>query len=150
MLVIPFWVGEHAYGVAAEALHAVLPRPRLRPVPGGPRGLLGVFAFRGRWTPVVDAQLLLGGTAATAALATRLLLCRMDGDGATLGLLCERVTDALSLPDADWAPSGVHLDAAPWLGPLQQREGLTIQRLHIPHLLTPELRAAVCTLEPPE
>lgn len=145
MLVIPFWIGEEAYAVASVDLHAVLPRPRLRSVPSGPAGLLGLFEYRGRWTPVLDASLLLSGTPAPSSLGTRVLLCR-TGQGA-LGLLCERVTDALAVDPLAWSPPGVRLEQAPWLGPLQTVSGLTVQRLFIQHLLTPELAAALTAAE---
>lgn len=143
MLVIPFWTDDQAYAVASVDLLGVLPRPRLRVLPDSPPGLLGVFEFRGRWTPVLDAQWLLGGRAAAPALATRLLLCRTATPGEALGLLCERVTDALTVEDEAWAASGVELAQAPWLGPLTTRDGLTLQRLRVARILTPELIAAL-------
>lgn len=149
MLVIPFWVGKEAYAVAAVDLHGVLPRPQLRLVPGGPTGLLGVFNYRGRWTPVLDAHWLLSGVPASSALASRVLLCRTATEGIPLGLLCERVTDALTVDPEAWAPPGVQIGDAPWLGSLQTAGGITLQRLFIPHLLTPELAAAISSLDPP-
>lgn len=148
MLVIPFWIGQEAYAVASEDLYGILPRPHLRSVPGGPAGLLGVFSYRGQWTPVLDAHFLLSGAAARPALATRVLLCHTPSAGAALGLLCERVTDALTVDAEAWSPPGVKLGDAPWLGPLQTTGGITVQRLFIPHLLTPELAAALTALSP--
>lgn len=150
MLIIPFWVGQEAYAVSSSDLYGVLPRPQLRSMPGGPTGLLGVFNYRGRWTPVIDTHLLLSGEAARPALATRVLLCHTRVPGAALGLLCERVTDALAVDPEGWSPPGVRLGDSPWLGPLQTSGGVTVQRLFIPHLLTPELAAALDSLEPPE
>ena len=149
MLVIPFWVGQEAYAVASSDLYGVLPRPLLRSMPGGPAGLLGVFNYRGRWTPVLDAHLLLSGEHAQPALGTRILLCHTQVPDVALGLLCEKVTDALSLDPAAWSPPGVSLRDSPWLGPLQTSDGITVQRLFIPHLLTPELAAAIDSLDSP-
>jgi len=149
MLVIPFWIGQEAYAVASADLYGVLPRPLLRSMPGGPAGLLGVFNYRGRWTPVLDAQFLLGGVSARPALATRVLLCHTKVPDVALGLLCEKVTDALTVDPAAWSAPGVRLGDAPWLGPLQTSGGITVQRLFIPHLLTPELAAALDSLESP-
>ena len=99
---------------------------------------------------MIDTHLLLSGEAARPALATRVLLCHTRIPGAALGLLCERVTDALAVDPEGWSPPGVRLGDSPWLGPLQTSGGVTVQRLFIPHLLTPELAAALDSLEPPE
>lgn len=149
MLIIPFWVGDQAYAIASDDLYGVLPRPKLRTLPGGPKGLLGVFNYRGHWTPVLDAHFLLSGAPAQPALATRVLLCRTAVEKLALGLLCERVTDALEVDAQAWSPSGIQLGSSPWLGTLQTLGGTSIQRLHIPHMLTPELATAVSSLEAP-
>jgi purine-binding chemotaxis protein CheW len=53
-------VGQEFYGLALEAIAEVLPFRTLRPVPGGPAGLVGVLGRSGQLVSVIDLGIAVG------------------------------------------------------------------------------------------
>ena len=60
-----------------------------------------------------------------------------------LGLVAEHVTETLNRSPDDFRPSGVENNTARFLGPVIHDTRGLIQRVEVPLLLTPELRAAL-------
>lgn len=144
MLVIPFVAGHQGYCVAAADVERVIPWLPLRTLPGAPPELVGLLHHGARWLPVVDAASVLGARPAQRRLSTRILLCAgVSPWGNCLGLLCERVTDALDAREE--GDAGVRLTQAPWLGRLLAAGETTLQQIHPSRLLTPALAAMLGT-----
>jgi purine-binding chemotaxis protein CheW len=57
-IVLP--IGADRYGIELTDVREVVPEPRLTPVPGAPRTVLGVLNLRGEVVPVLDTAQLLG------------------------------------------------------------------------------------------
>ena len=97
MLVIVFHVAGARYALACRNIVEVIPLVALRAVPHAPPWYLGVFAYRGNLTPVVDVCRLIGDYACPRRLSSRIALVRCTlGDGKQLvfGLLAEHMTAA--------------------------------------------------------
>lgn len=101
-LALVLHVGDDAYAVACRDVISVVPRPRLRVVPGAPRDVLGVFVFRGSLVPVIDLALHLSTEPTPDRLSSRVVLVRPGGR--TIGVLAAHVSDVVRLTrDVDHA-----------------------------------------------
>ncbi len=96
-LAIVFRVQDARYALRCKNIVEVIPLVALRPVPQGPRCLLGLFAYRGQLTPVIDLCSLMGGYACPKRLSSRIVLVRCtraDASAVVVGFLAEHVTEA--------------------------------------------------------
>ena len=145
MLYLRFQSGGNAYALAAREIQAVIPRVCLRPYPGAPACVAGLFNYRGTAVPVLDLSQLLGGTPGGARLSTRILLALYPRPAPArrrlVGLLAEAVTETVTRDDGDFAPTG--LAGAPFLGPVACEGSQLLQRLQFAQLLSPELERQV-------
>ena len=96
-LAIVFRVHDARYALRCKNIVEVIPLVTLRPVPQGPPCLLGLFAYRGQLTPVIDLCSLVGGYECPKRLSSRIVLVRCtrgEGSAAVVGFLAEHVTEA--------------------------------------------------------
>jgi chemotaxis-related protein WspB len=96
-LAIVFRVHDARYALRCKNIVEVIPLVALRPVPQGPRCLLGLFAYRGQLTPVIDLCSLMGGYDCPKRLSSRIVLVRCtraEGGAVVAGFLAEHVTEA--------------------------------------------------------
>lgn len=145
MLFVLLRLGEHHYALDASAVSEVLPFVEIRPLPGAPPGVAGVFDCHGVPVPVIDLSVLTLGRPAPPRLSTRLIVVRCPdarGDTRLLGLIAERATETLRREPADFVDAGVtgHLAC---LGPVTVDAGRLVQRLQIAELLPPSVREAL-------
>ncbi len=61
MLLLVLEAGEAHYGVPASRIVELLPAPALRPLPGTPAFVAGVFSYHGSIVPVIDLSTLMTG-----------------------------------------------------------------------------------------
>ena len=61
MLLLILEAGGMRYGVPASRIVELLPAPELRPLPGTPAFVRGVFSYHGSIVPVIDLSALLTG-----------------------------------------------------------------------------------------
>jgi chemotaxis-related protein WspB len=98
MLFIIFRLGQEQYALEAERVVEVIPRLPLRPQPGAPNFVAGLFNFRGKAVPVLDLGVLMASVPCADLLSTRIILIQyrlQSGAGKLLGLIAEAVTDAV-------------------------------------------------------
>lgn len=146
MLHLVVQIGSDRYAIPARDIAEVLPLVELKALPGAPRGVAGLLDCRGTAIPVVDLNALALGVPAARRVSTRLLLVRYTpprGGEELLGLVAEHVTETLNRSPDDFRPSGVENNGARFLGPVIHDARGLIQRIEVPLLLTPELRAAL-------
>lgn len=143
MLCLLFQIGKDRYALEAKYAVEVLPYLALRQIPRAPRGVAGIFNYRGRPVPAVDLSELTLGQPARERLSTRIILVNYpDAQGRfqLLGLIAEHATEMLRRDERDFVDSGVHSNAAPYLGPVVMDDKGVIQLLRVQHLLGGNLR----------
>jgi chemotaxis-related protein WspB len=140
MLFLLFQLGRDRYALEVSRVVEVLPLLELKRLPQAPKGVAGVFNYRGRPVPAVDLSELTLGQPASERMSTRIIVVSYRGSsGAShlLGLVAENATEILRKDPKDFVDSGVRIGAAPYLGPvLMDAEGRPIQWLHEQHLLS--------------
>ncbi len=132
MLVLMFRVAEVAYAVSVKRVVEVVPRVELRAVPHAPVYLAGLLRYRGGAVPVVDLGLLLGDSACSDRLDTRIILVDAGLHGGSsgsgyLGLIAERVEDVLTVDEARRTFAGLEIAGAPYLGPIYETDDGLLQ-----------------------
>jgi chemotaxis-related protein WspB len=99
--------------------------------------IAGLLNYRSRIIPVLDLRQLIAGSPCPPALSTRIIVveCISDGQPRLIGLRAEQVTEAVRREESDFAPSGLHIDGAPYLGGVAIDEHGMLQMLLIDELL---------------
>ena len=114
MLWLIFHSGNERFAIRSDRVDKVLPNVELHAIAQSPRGLAGVFSYRGNITPVIDLTHWLSGTGNSVRLSNRIILLQTDvsESGQTFGLLVDRVVELRSLertgtenPSASWSGS---------------------------------------------
>ncbi len=142
MLFILFRLGDERYALEAAQVIQVIPRLPLRPQPGTPGFVAGLFNFHGTVVPVLDLRTLTLGAPCPERLSTRIILIDYtlkSGVKKVLGLIAEAVTDAVQMEPPEFAAPGVTAGQAPHLGKIALDDGGMIQCVLPEHLLPAEL-----------
>ena len=143
MLFLLFYVGPERYALPANHVVEVVPLLNLKRILQAPKGVAGLFNYRGRPVPAVDLCELTLGKPAEERLSTRIIIVQYpdaDGHSRLLGLIAERATDILRKTDADVAHPNVRIDAAPYLGPVIMDGPNSVQWIHEERLLSDNVR----------
>jgi chemotaxis-related protein WspB len=143
MLFLLFQLGKDRYALEASRVVEVVPLLSLRRLPHAPKGVAGVFNYRGRPVPAVDLSELTLGRPACERLSTRIIVVNYPdaaGQSHLLGLVAEKATEMLRKEMKDFVDPGVNIAAAPYLGPVLMDEGGPIQWLYEQRLLSEPVR----------
>lgn len=144
MLLLIMEAGGTRYGVPASRIVEVIPVPVLRPLPGLPAFVPGVFSYHGSVVPVIDLSALLTGRPARPLLSTRIFLVNFEplrtSAPVLLGFLAEHATETLTCTREEFQPVGVHGSQAPYAGDILIRPDGLIQELNLDRVLTAELQ----------
>ena len=99
----------------------VAPLLALKRLPQAPKGVAGIFNYRGRPVPAVDLCEMATGQPASERLSTRIIIVNYQHENGTehlLGLIAENATEMLRKNTKDFVDSGVTMESAPYLGPV--------------------------------
>ena len=143
MLFLLFQLGPDRYALEAGHAVEVIPFVALKQIPHAPRGVAGVFNYRGRPVPAVDLCELTFGRPARELLSTRIIVVNYSdpqGRRQWTGLIVEHATGMIRREPGQFVSAGVELGHAPYLGPVIMDEQGVIQLLHPEHLLTENVR----------
>ena len=143
MLFLLFELGHERYALDVRQVAEVLPLLTIKPIPQTPAAVAGVMNFRGVPVPVIDVSQLTLGRPSQRRLSTRIVLVHYpDAEGGTrlLGLIAERATETLRREPADFLPSGVTSEGAPYLGPVTPDAGGLLQWIDVTTLPPPAVR----------
>jgi chemotaxis-related protein WspB len=143
MLFLLFRLGGDRYALDAGRVEEVLPLVQLKPIPGAPAGVVGIFNLRGTAVPVLDLSLLALGRTARTVMSTRIILVRYPedkADGRVLGLIAENATEMMRREPSDFVDAGVSNGYAPYLGPVTQDGRGLVQLIAVDRLLTQSVR----------
>src|SRR6266850_6687078 len=83
MLYVLFQLGNDRYALEARRVVEVVPLLTLKKIPQAPKGVAGIFVFRGRPVPALDLCELTFGRPAHERLSTRIIVvnCADEGEG---------------------------------------------------------------------
>lgn len=140
MLFLLFQLGKDRYALEANRVVEVVPLVGLQQLPQAPKGVAGIFNYRGRPVPAVDLGELAVGQPARERFSTRIIIVNYPDDSGTnhlVGLIAEHATEILRKDAQDLMDPGVNLGAAPYLGPILM-DGASSIRLIYEHRLLPE------------
>ena len=140
MLFILFRLGEERYALETAHVIEVIPRLPLRPQPGTPGFVAGLFNFHGTVTPVLDLGMLTLGVPCPEQLSTRIIVINYtlrSGAMRVLGLIAEAVTDAVKKEPHEFV--AVAAGQAPHLGKIALDDGGMVQCILPEYLLPPEV-----------
>jgi chemotaxis-related protein WspB len=143
MLFLLFQLGNDRYALDASRVVEVVPLLELKQLPQAPRGVAGIFKYRGRPVPAVDLCALTLGRPASERLSTRIIIVNYADDSGTqhlLGLIAEHVTEMLRKDASDFVDSGVRLSEAPHLGPILMDDKNPVQWIDERRLLPDPVR----------
>jgi chemotaxis-related protein WspB len=143
MLFLLFQLGNDRYALEASHVVEVVPLLALKQLPQAPRGVAGIFNYRGRPVPAVDLCALTLGQPARERLSTRIIIVNLpDGTGADhlVGLVAEHATEILRKEPSAFVESGIRIGAAPYLGPVLMDPQGPIQWVHEQRLLSESVR----------
>ena len=143
MLFLLFQLGKDRYALEASRVVEVVPLLEMKQLPQAPRGVAGIFNYRGRPVPAVDLSALTLGQPASEQFSTRIIIVNYPDESGTqhlLGLIAERATETLRKDVKDFADSGMKLDQAPYLGPILMDDQSPIQWIYEQRLLPDPVR----------
>jgi len=143
MLFLVFQLGKDRYALEAGRVVEVVPLLALKRLPHAPKGVAGVFNYRGQPVPAVDLSELTLGQPAVERLSTRIIVVRHPdaaGRDRLLGLVAEHATETLRADPMSFVDAGVKLGAAPYLGPILMDVAGPVQWLHEQRLLPENVR----------
>jgi len=158
MLFLLFQLGKDRYALEAGRVVEVAPLLSLKRLPQAPKGLAGIFNYRGQPVPAIDLCELATGKAASERLSTRIIIVKHYHENSgeqLLGLIAEHATEMLRRNPHDFVHAGVSIENAPYLGPVLMDPQGPIQWVNEQRLLAPHVRQfllakeAQATLQPP-
>jgi chemotaxis-related protein WspB len=140
MLFLVCQMGRERYALEASRIVEVLPLLSLKRLPRAPKGVAGVFNYRGQPVPAIDLSELTLGEPAAHRLSTRIIVVNYSdasGQNHLLGIIAEYATELLRREPTQFANPGLKIGNAPYLGPvLVDEQGRTIQCLLQQRLLS--------------
>ena len=148
MLFFLFTIGQDRYALDALQIAEVLPVIGVKAIPQAPAGVAGIIDYHGVPVPLIDLSQLALGKPARQRLGTRIILVHYpDQTGANrlLGLLAERATEIMRRDPADFVPSGIESEPAPYLGPVATDAQGMVQWVKVDRLLPPSVRDQLFT-----
>jgi chemotaxis-related protein WspB len=134
MLVLIFYLGDTMYTMKCERVREVAPMVKLKQVPHTPDYFAGLFNYRGVVVPVIDLRQLIQGRPCQMRLSTRIILVdyfREDNTPYVIGLMAERVTDAVRKSQAAFVSPGLAMQDAPYLGGFVMEDNEMIQYIDL-------------------
>jgi len=143
MLLLLFKLGNDRYALDAGRVVEIVPLVALKKVPQAPKGLAGIFNYRGQPVAAVDLCELALGRPASERLSTRIIIINYqtpEGAGRLLGLIAEHATQTLRKEAKEFVDPGIQIGEAPYLGPVLLDPQGPIQLVHEQRLLPARVR----------
>jgi chemotaxis-related protein WspB len=143
MMFLLFHLGKDRYVLEARHVIEVLPLVELKQLPEAPRGVAGIFNYRGRPVPAIDLSKLTLGQAGGERLSTRIIIINYPDESGKfhpLGLIAERATEIIRRESRDFTQPGLKFGDTPYLGPVLADGQGVIQWVHDQRLLTDRVR----------
>jgi chemotaxis-related protein WspB len=146
MLFLLFQLGNDRYAIDASRVVEVVPLLDFKKLPQAPRGIAGIFNYRGRPVPALDLCEVATGHPAQERLSTRIIIIQHrseHGPEQLLGLIAEHATQTLRKNASDFIESGVKVPGAAYLGPVLMEPDGPIQWINEQHLFSSQIGALI-------
>ncbi len=133
MLVLLFYIGDIRYTIKCDKIREIAPTVTLKQAPQTPDYFAGFFNYRGTIVPVLDLCQLIHGCSCNLRLSTRIILVdyvQKDAHG-IIGLLAERVTETVEIPESAFTEPGIRSEEAPFLGGIMMEGNEMIQYIDL-------------------
>lgn len=146
MLFLLFQIGNDRYALDASRVAEVVPFLALKKIPQAPKGVAGLFNYRGLPVPAIDLSELTAGVPAAEHFSTRIIVVNYPDDTGRrrlLGLIAERATETVRRDSKDFVDAGVTVHGAPYLGPVMMDKQGVIQWVQEQRLLPDNVREAL-------
>lgn len=143
MLFLLFQVGPDRFAIEANRVVEVLPLLEFKTLSQAPKGVAGLFNYRGRLVPAVDLCHLALDQPAKENLSTRIIIVRYpdaSGNPHLVGLIAEQATVLLRKERADFAEPTMRIKSAPYLGPVMMDDLGVVQWVYEQRLLSESVR----------
>jgi chemotaxis-related protein WspB len=143
MLFLLFQVGKDRFALEASHVVEVVPLLGLKKIAHAPKGVAGMFNYRGRPVPAVDLCELARHEPAREQLSTRIIIVHHPdsrGNSHLLGLIAEQATGMVRKESSDFTDPSVRLGTAAHLGPVILDGDGVIQWIHERRLLPDSVR----------
>jgi len=143
MLFLLFQLGNDRYAMDASRVVEVIPLLELKKMPHAPKGVAGIFNYRGKPVPALDLCEVATGHSARERLSTRIIIINYRHEAGTdhlLGIIAENATETLRKTPEEFVDAGLKIGAAPYLGPVLMDSNGTVQWINEQHLLSSNLR----------
>lgn len=144
MLFVLFHLGPERYALDAQRVVEVVPLLALKKLAQAPRGVAGMFIYRGRPVPALDLCELTLGRPAVEHLSTRIIIVNhssTDGEEQLVGLIAERATEILRRDEKEFADASARPNQSAFLGALLTDAQGMIQVVSPEKLVQESLRA---------
>ncbi len=129
MLMLLFYVGNKGYAVDTESVLEVIPRILIKPVLHVPSYVLGAISYGGTQIPVIDFSTLTESDSSKESMHSRIfILSRMTNSGPQqVGILSEKITEAIEVENDQILPSGVRVKEFPYFNGVIRLGGEIVQ-----------------------
>lgn len=141
-LLLTFQIGAERYATRVDQVLEIVPTVKLKPLPLAHSWVAGVFDYRGTAAPVIDLCQVFENRPAQRSMSTRILVVSYPsgaGTGRPLGLIAERVTEAVRMAPAAFQDAGVDVPTAPFLGGVYHHSRGLLQLVDVTKLLPPQV-----------
>ncbi len=143
MLLLAFHVGEYQFAIAAKQIIEILPLTSFKSISRTPSYVAGLLDYRGRPVATINLCKLNNSKTYNRVLSSRIILVNYTAKNRQiypLGLIAEKVTETLNIPQQDFVAHGISTDDTAYLGGVSNNDGNLIQYVEINGLLTEELQ----------
>jgi chemotaxis-related protein WspB len=143
MLFVLFHLGKDRYALEARRVVEIVPLLALKKFPQAPRGVAGMFIYRGHPVPALDLCQLALGRPAAEHFSTRIIIVNhspQPGAEHLIGLIAERATETMRRAENDFVNTAVRVASDQFPGPMLTDEHGVIQLLSPEKLLHESVR----------
>jgi chemotaxis-related protein WspB len=138
MLFLLFQLGDDRYALEASRIVEVVPLVQIQRLPQVPKGVAGVFTYRGRQVLAIDLAELVLGRPSNEHLSTRIIIINYPdetGRNHLVGLIAEHATGTLHKEAHEVIEHPAKMAMPRHLGPILMDSNGPIQWVHEERLL---------------
>lgn len=139
MLFVLFQLGNERFALEARRVVEIVPLLELKRIPQAPRGMAGMFIYRGQPVPALDLCELTLGRPAAEHFSTRIIITTHPAAASDaeqlVGLIVERATETIRREPQDFVESGVRITESTFLGKMLKDADGVVQLVNLERLL---------------
>ena len=134
MLLLLFYLGDVLFAIKCDKIREITPVVNLKIIQNCPAFLAGIFNYRGSIVPVIDMRQLINGVPCRMKLSTRIILInyeKSDKSQCVVGLMAERVTEAVMRPPEYFVPFSVNTEKKSYLSGMVMDDDRMIEHIDL-------------------